>query len=255
MKLYSRSSSQIKVSQYGDPLAQHLTKSLIKHLDGVGTILEVGCGAGRTLLAVGKLGIPATGLDPEPKAIKLAEQEAKRLNLDHLLKFMAADYHFFAKSHRRQYDTVICSEVAEHIESPDQLIATMYQLLAPGGKLIFTTPHDMAQWSILDEFGHHLRRFSQQDLVNLLSGFQIKKIYTVGFPFHRLTIWVYTHTRRLFGLHHGDHLSGYFFSRIYAPVTLWLLRFDDWFNHLKMGTTWIVVAQKPKLCINWKSGV
>ena len=40
-----------------------------------------------------------------------------------------------------QFDCIVCSEVIEHTNEPDQLIKELYRVVKPGGELIITTPY------------------------------------------------------------------------------------------------------------------
>lgn len=42
---------------------------------------------------------------------------------------------------RNAFDTVLCSEVLEHVPAPDRTLAAIATVLRPGGKLIATVPH------------------------------------------------------------------------------------------------------------------
>ena len=84
------------------------------------------------------------------------------------------------------YDLVVCSEVLEHIEEYHPLIDNMYTALRPGGRLIVTVPFDPRKWSILDEYGGHVRRYTLDQIRKDLSQFSNLKIVVTGFPFYRL---------------------------------------------------------------------
>lgn len=43
--------------------------------------------------------------------------------------------------HNEAFDTIICSEVIEHLENPHQFLKQCHRVLKKGGKLILTTPN------------------------------------------------------------------------------------------------------------------
>ena len=55
-------------------------------------------------------------------------------------------------------------EILEHLEQPESVVASAFDLLRPGGRFILTCPHDDA---VPD--AEHLRLWSHDDLFHLLA--------------------------------------------------------------------------------------
>lgn len=66
------------------------------------------------------------------------------------------------------FDTVICSNVLEHIEHHVQAAAQMRRLLKPDGKLVILVPANPRIYSGLDEDLGHFRRYTREELVRVL---------------------------------------------------------------------------------------
>ena len=49
----------------------------------------------------------------------------------------------------KSYDLVLCSEVLEHVSSPDKALSNLYRILTPGGIAIITTPQ---RYSLMELF-------------------------------------------------------------------------------------------------------
>ena len=100
------------------------------------TVLDVGCGTGdqlTTLLAERFIKIQFTGIDSDQETI----QYAKDKNLQKNLNFIT-----WEKSNiLTKFDMIIASEVIEHVESPDEFIFGLGQLLSNDGKIILTLPN------------------------------------------------------------------------------------------------------------------
>lgn len=80
----------------------------------------------------------------------------------------------------------ICSEVLEHLQSPELLLNNVSDYLAPGCKLIITVPG--GPMSAFDKHIGHRQHFSGQELFRLLdqNGFYTVDIFQAGFPFFNL---------------------------------------------------------------------
>lgn len=76
------------------------------------------------------------------------------------------------------FDTVLMSEVLEHLETPQAALSEALRLLRPGGKLILTTPFI---W-VLHEEPRDFYRYSPYGLRHLLdgAGFEVLEVIPVG---------------------------------------------------------------------------
>jgi len=248
MKVYGLSSDTIERHQCGDPLLRHLTDKILKLVDlPGGRALEVGCGAGRIAIALARRGFQVDGLDVVPRVVEQAAHLAAAAGVD--ARFFVAD---FTKSDPRfpdeTYDLVVCSEVLEHVEPWREVVGNIAQVLKPGGLLVLTTPNDPAQFSVLDEYAGHVRRFGWEELHSGLGRFAVVKAFTVGFPLTRALHWTYTRVALplLFKEHSPERMwqEGSLYQRVGAQATYRLAQIDDLFNSLKLGTTWVVKARK-----------
>lgn len=111
--------------------------------------------------------------------------------------------------------------------------------------LILTTPHDPKQWTVLDDYGEHKKRFLISEIKTLLKEYEIKRIYTVGFPSFRLISWIYNKIVLISGIKHGSNWRGNSFLNSFFNLFLrQFLKVDDIFNSFIMGTNIVVFAQK-----------
>jgi SAM-dependent methyltransferase len=93
------------------------------------------------------------------------------------------------------FDTIVLSDVLEHVHSPEPLWAEMARVLAPGGRLVLNVPflygiheapHDHARYT---EFA--LRRFAQR------SGLEVMTLLPVGGSLHVLADFLAKHLAHL----------------------------------------------------------
>jgi ubiquinone/menaquinone biosynthesis C-methylase UbiE len=78
----------------------------------------------------------------------------------------------------RSFDTVLMSEVLEHLERPQEALSEAFRLLRPGGKMILTAPFIWA----LHEEPRDFYRYSPYGLRYLLGGvgFEVLEVIPVG---------------------------------------------------------------------------
>jgi 2-polyprenyl-3-methyl-5-hydroxy-6-metoxy-1,4-benzoquinol methylase len=122
----------------GDPReVQEVTRSrYLELLRGHGPVLDVGCGKGELVEALGREGIAAVGIDLDPAMV----DEAQARGLD----VRVADLNTFLESQPvGSLGSIISTQVVEHLQMPDlvrflELSATR---LRPGGAFVAETPN------------------------------------------------------------------------------------------------------------------
>jgi SAM-dependent methyltransferase len=80
------------------------------------------------------------------------------------------------------FDSILCTEVFEHVEQLDDVIIELYRVLKPGGRMIVTTPF----MCIEHEMPYDFRRFTFNGLINLMkkNNFKILKSKKLLNNFH-----------------------------------------------------------------------
>ncbi len=132
-------------------------------------ILDVGCGTGANSVALAAKGHSVRGIDVSETAI--ARYRARGFDGRVTDLEVGIDYP------DASFDLVFCSEVIEHIVSPETLVAEMNRLLKPGGRIVLSTPNS-AFWlyRLLGVLGYtvselqhpkHFQFFSRRSLVRL----------------------------------------------------------------------------------------
>jgi len=138
------------------------------------TILEAGCGIGNLtglLLSHGKIIVSDINED------YLQRVEEKFLDYSNLKEVLLWDIRQeFPKDLCLSIDTIVCSNVLEHIENDDAVLKNFYQLLPSGGRIIVLVPALKILYNVLDQELGHFRRYSRKELVQrlTLSGFKIR---------------------------------------------------------------------------------
>lgn len=118
--------------------------------------LDLGCGAGHfTGLAPN-----AVGVDISPAALELARSHSPAGDFR-----LSADDGSIPLGHG-EVTLVWCSHVIEHVPDALGLLQECRRVLAPGGRVLLTTPwaHPLRRLRGLDPMGQHVRFFSPRSL-------------------------------------------------------------------------------------------
>jgi 2-polyprenyl-3-methyl-5-hydroxy-6-metoxy-1,4-benzoquinol methylase len=147
-------------------------------------ILDLGCGNGYLVNYLVKQGYNAYGTDASEKGIAIA----KETNPDRFFVQDLSSEVLPSQLHHIPFDTIISTEVIEHLYNPGAFINFCKQQLNPGGELIISTPYHgylknlmlsiFNKWdSHLDPLwlGGHIKLWSKKTLTNALTnaGFTI----------------------------------------------------------------------------------
>jgi len=81
-----------------------------------------------------------------------------------------------------QPDSILCSNVLEHIEDDRQVVRNADHALKPGGRMIFIVPRGQNLYSSLDSAIGHYRRYDKDQLCGLFEelGYQTEELFTLN---------------------------------------------------------------------------
>jgi len=118
------------------------------------SILDAGCGSGRTLDELRDYGA-TYGLDTSPTAVATARARGHdvRLGTVESAPFAAASF-----------DLVTCLDVIEHTADDRRTLRELRRLCRPGGTLLVTVPAYQSLWSAHDVANQHYRRYTAKRL-------------------------------------------------------------------------------------------
>ncbi len=119
-------------------LREHLARYRFAAEFARGRVLDAGCGTGygSLMLAAESAVTCVVGVDSDGRAI----ERARRFYAGPRVDFARGDLTAGALATLGCFETIVCLEVLEHLPDPDGLIARLDRCLAPGGRLIVSTP-------------------------------------------------------------------------------------------------------------------
>ena len=106
---------------------------LVKKLDGVQSICDLGCGNGHISGRLAALGYRVTGVDASASGIEIARRSYPGVEFNHAL--IDRDLSL------GQFDLVISSDVIEHLYRPSDLLEAAAKSLKPRGQILLGTPY------------------------------------------------------------------------------------------------------------------
>ncbi|WP_406656585.1 class I SAM-dependent methyltransferase [Methanolobus sp. ZRKC2] len=115
-------------------LLRYKVQSIKPHLKGK-ALLDVGCGVGFLCRAFSKYFDCVTGIDGSPKKI----QKAKEINALPNINYIQNLFEDFNPEDK--FDTIIVTNVLEHIETVDDFLGKVKSMLASEGRIIITVPN------------------------------------------------------------------------------------------------------------------
>tara|TARA_B100001057_G_scaffold92843_1_gene89190 strand:+ start:8627 stop:9334 length:708 start_codon:yes stop_codon:yes gene_type:complete len=140
-------------------------------------LLDMGCGEGRhSIGAYIETKANVLGFDLSIEDLKIAKGRLNDFdtnNIKSVCQFGGADIISlpFADS---SLDAVICSEVLEHVDSPQESVEELIRVLKPGGIMALSVPRYLPElicWKLSDEYtktpGGHVRIFKHNQLRKL----------------------------------------------------------------------------------------
>jgi 2-polyprenyl-6-hydroxyphenyl methylase/3-demethylubiquinone-9 3-methyltransferase len=123
-------------------LSNHLNKSRFEFFEryvpnwkGI-KVLDIGCGGGLACEFLAKRGANVSGIDLSLNSIKVAQEHAKKSNLQIDYQCGVAEDLPYEEN---TFDVVVCFDVLEHVEDWEKVICEIYRVLNKNGIFLFDT--------------------------------------------------------------------------------------------------------------------
>jgi SAM-dependent methyltransferase len=164
--------------------------ALRRHFPRARSLLEIGCGTGNVLAAIGKATAMPRLAGSEAHAAGLA-YAVRRVPAAELLQMDARRIPF-----RDEFDVIGAFDVIEHIEEDEQVLREMFAACRAGGGVLVTVPQHPWLWSYRDEFARHRRRYARQELLRKIAAAGFARVWTTSFVTLLLPLMVLSRLRQ-----------------------------------------------------------
>jgi SAM-dependent methyltransferase len=161
--------------RYRNDIIEHFARSVWTAKGG--RVLEVGCGTGNVLRALGRACPDATvvGLELFPEGLRFARQRVSTPLVCGRIEQLPFSTRF---------SMIGLFDVLEHLTGDRAALGHLRDQLEPGGVLLLTVPAHQSLWSRFDEASGHVRRYERRPLRRLLeeSGFDVEYLSAFMLP-------------------------------------------------------------------------
>jgi SAM-dependent methyltransferase len=143
--------------------------ALREYFPDAGSFFELGCGTGVVLQALraSRPDLALAGGEPFAAGLDVARTRVPDIPLYQL------DGRHLPFEH--EFDVVGAFDVLEHIDEDEAVLRQLRQAVKPGGGLLVSVPQHPWLWSAVDDYSHHRRRYTADELVGRVeaAGFQV----------------------------------------------------------------------------------
>ena len=114
-----------------------LCKRIYEKLNGVGTILDVGCDAGNLVTCLAKkTKKKVVGLDVSPDGFNKAKRKAKRGGVSSMISCVRGDAHKISNIFDERFDAVTLTYTLHHLNKPELALKEIWKIIKPKGMIL-----------------------------------------------------------------------------------------------------------------------
>lgn len=162
-------------------------------------VLDAGCGSGNIMRLLLDRDL-VVGVDEWQDFVSLARQSFATHDNVRLVQASLSDPDLPSRLESHAIDSVICSNVLEHVEDDRGALANFAALLPPGSPIFLLVPAFPALYGEHDRADHHFRRYTKRSLRETVAPLplEIERDYYMNLPgFFAWLVFVRLMRRRL----------------------------------------------------------
>jgi SAM-dependent methyltransferase len=152
-----------------------ITRAIRRYFPETGTFLEIGCGTGQVLRAIGQA-LPNARISGSELFLEGLSFAHQRAPAAHLMQMDATRIPF-----SEEFDLIGAFDVIEHIEDDAKVLREAHKALRRTGGIILTVPQHPWLWSHQDDMAHHVRRYARHELETKLEDAGFRPIHSTSF--------------------------------------------------------------------------
>ena len=203
------------------------------------TVLDLGCGDGKHSADFITRGAKSVvGIDISEKMLRIAQAENANEAIRYLNLSMTA-----IGDLRETFDFIYSNMAFHYIEDFTSFVKTLFEVLNPGGRLLFAQEHPVITATI-DGKGHFNKSLSGKKLSYVFSDY--------GLPGERLTHWfvdgVVKYHRRISDIINALTGAGFIIERVEEPLPAkWVMEKYPAYADEQIKPTFLIVKTKKEL--------
>jgi ubiquinone/menaquinone biosynthesis C-methylase UbiE len=215
------------------------------------SVLDIGSGSGSLLFRLARAGYKVKGIEISESFVEHTRNQLSILGFDDRIDIAVGVAEELSLGDRST-DSVVLAEVLEHLPDDRKGLSEAHRVLRDNGLLFITVPANPALWTSVDEEAGHYRRYTSEQLAQILinSGFSILEMRWWGFPvtriYEKILFRPWSRARSRAGKSPG---SGGFMGTlakhtlVRTPISM-IFSIDELFRKLPFGIGLMAVARK-----------
>lgn len=152
-----------------------ITAAIRRYFPDAGKFLEIGCGTGQVLRAIGRA-LPHAQLSGSELLLEGLSFARTRVPAAHLMQMDATNIPF-----SEEFDLIGAFDVIEHVEDDTKVLREARKALRKNGGIILTVPQHPWLWSHQDDMAHHVRRYARHELEAKVKDAGFRPVYSISF--------------------------------------------------------------------------
>ena len=168
--------------------AMLLAWAIQKYSPSARTLLDVGCGTGGVVAALG-VAIPVLQISAGDSRLAGLEYVRRRTPGVEILQCQACELPFDS-----EFDVAGAFDVIEHIDDDLGALSALRDVVKPGGLVLIAVPQHPWLWSTIDDFSRHRRRYTRAELRSKLESVGLQVVRMTSFAVAALpALWITRH--------------------------------------------------------------